>query len=183
MKHFARFTVLFSLLSALSACGGGGNVETIATTGVSISRFVGKWQNTNPYPVCELDAVNNFYVSESTLVLTTSVYSESYDYYSDAACTSYLGSSYSAFQVAWSLPTSAQTKNGAIRAKLFDLEYSVSGEIRPPVITSDPTVSYKVLFYVDSNTLSSYFDVVSPNLDDEGYPLGDGQPLFTYAAR
>jgi hypothetical protein len=183
MKHFVRFAVLFSMVTALSACGGGGNVETIATNGVSIAQFVGKWQNTNPYPACELDAVKNFYVSESTLVLTASTYSESYDYYSDAACSRYLGSSYSVFKAAWSLPTSAQTTNGAIRAKLFDLEYSVSGEILPPLITSDPSVSYKVLFYFDNNTLSSHFDVASPSLDDEGYPLGDSQPLFTYQAK
>jgi len=183
MKHFAQFAVLLSLVSALSACGGGGSVETIPTTGVSIARFVGKWQNINPQPVCDQYPQSDFYYSESTMVLTTNVYSESYDYYSDAACTSYLGSSYSAFDIEWSLPTVAVTKKGAIRARIFNPTYSASGEIRPPAITSDPTVSYKALFYVDSNTLSSYFDVASPNLDDEGYPLGDGQPLFTYTAR
>jgi hypothetical protein len=180
MKNFARFAVLLGLVSMLAACGGGGEVETIPTNGISIARFVGQWHNTNPYPVCEPDPQSNTYVSESTMVLKASTYTESYDYYLDSACTSYVGSSYSKFKVAWSIPTSATTKSGAIRAILFDVEYSASGEIRPPAITSDPTVSYKVLFDVESNTLSSYFDVVSPNLDDEGYPLGDAQPLFTY---
>lgn len=180
MKHFARFVVFLNLVFVLTACGGGGDVETIPANGFSIARFIGHWENTSPDPVCELDPQNNVYVSESTLVLTASTYRESYDYYLDAACTNYIGSSYSAFKVAWSLPTDTETKNGAIRARLFDLEYSASGEIRPPTITSDPTVSLKALFYVDNNTLSSYFDVASPNLDNAGYPLGDTQPLFNY---
>jgi hypothetical protein len=180
MKNFARFAVLLGLVTVLAACGGGGEVETIPTNGISIARFVGQWHNTNPNPICELDPLINAYVSESTMVIKAMTYSESYDYYLDPGCTSYLGSSYSAFDIEWSLPTVAATKKGAIRARIFNPIYSASGEIRPPAITSDPTVSYKVLFDVESNTLSSYFDVASPNLDDEGYPLGDAQPLFTY---
>jgi hypothetical protein len=181
MKKLIHFAVLLTLTAALSSCGGGGEVEPVPINGFSLERFIGRWQNTNPYPVCELDLQSNAYVSESTMVLRASNYTESYDYFSDPLCTNYVGSSYSAFKVEWSLPTDAETKNGAIRARLFDLEYSTSGEIRPPAITSDPTVSLKALFYGDNNTLSSYFDVASPNLDDEGYPLGDTQPLFTYA--
>ena len=180
MKNFACFAVLLVLVEVLTACGAGGEVESIPTSGFSIASFIGKWQNTNPYPVCELDPQSNTYVSEGKMVLQAFAYTESYDYYLDSACTSYLGSSYSKFRVEWSLPTSAATKPGAIRALLFDVKYSASGEIRPPAITSDPTISYKVLFDVENNTLNSYFDVASPNLDDEGYPLGDVLPLFTY---
>jgi hypothetical protein len=178
MKKSIHFAVLLTLTSALSSCGGG--AEPVQINGLSLDRFIGRWHNTNPSPVCELDLQSNTYLSESTMVLQVSTYTESYDYFSDPSCTNYVGSSYSKFQIAWSLPTSAATQPNTIRARLFDVQYSTAGEIRPPAITSDPSVIYKVLFDVQNSTLSSYVDVVSPNLDDEGYPLGDTQPLFTY---
>jgi hypothetical protein len=177
------------MVLALAGCGGGGDVGTIPATGVPITRFLGLWYNTNPDPKCALDVTSNFFYSEGPMLLKTasnteetSSYTESYDYFEDAKCTIHRASSFARYDLEWSVPSSERTKIGAIRARISNPKYSVSGDLLPPPITSDPSITYKVLFDVVNGSVSSYFDVVTPELDRdaEGFPLGTTPPLFTY---
>lgn len=181
MKNTVIQRTLMLLTLILSGCGAGGNVDPIPTTGVSITRFLGVWHNNNPDPVCQQQ--NGIYYSEGQMRLTGESYIETFDFYSDSNCVNYLGSINNIFNIEWSIPTSTATKTDAMRAIIYSPQYTASGAILPPAVASDPSISYKALFYVDSSGLSSYFDVVTPSnlLDTEGYPLGDGQPLFTYS--
>jgi hypothetical protein len=174
-------TIALWLTLVLGGCGAGGDVNQIATTGLSITQFVGIWQNNNPNPVCQPSVIGGYY-SEGVTRLTGETYIETYDYYTDSNCTTYLGSTVNIFDISWSIPTSSATKTGAMRAVISNLRYSATGEIRASEVAPDPSISYKVLFYVENNGLSSYFDVVTPSqlLDADGYPLGLDQPLFTY---
>ena len=181
MKVSAIQRVLLSFTLILSGCGAGG-VDQIETTGVSITRFLGVWHNNNPDPVCQPDQ-NGAYYSEGPMRLSGAAYIESYDFYSDSNCGNYLGSINNIFDITWSIPVSNATKSGAIRVIISNPQYTANGEINPPAITSDPSVAYKVLFYVENNNLSSYFDITTPTnlLDADGYPVGSDQPLFTYS--
>jgi hypothetical protein len=174
-------TIALWLSLVLGGCGAGGDVNQIATTGVSITQFIGLWRNNNPDPVCQPSSTGGYY-SEGIMRLTGETYIETYDFYSDSNCTNYVGAVVNIFKVSWSLPTSNDTKSGAVRAVISNPTYTTTGQLLPPAVTSDPSVSYKVLFYVENNGLSSYFDVVTPSqlLDADGYPLGLNQPLFTY---
>lgn len=170
------------MVLALAGCGGGGDVGTIPATGVQITRFLGLWYNTNPTPKCVQDEVGSPFYSEGVMRLTSFSYTETYDYFYDAKCTIYSGSSYTVFEIDWFLPTSERTKTGVIRARISNPQYSVAGDLLPPPITSDPSVTYNVLFDEVNGSFSSYFDVVTPELDRdaEGFPLGTTPPLFTY---
>ena len=179
-----KLLLILGLVSLLGGCGGGGT-DPIEIPKLSLNPFLGAWYNIAPNPVCAFDAVTNSYLKEGPAVLATNYYSESYLYFSNVDCTNLTGASKSKYSIEWSAPTSSQTKNGAIRARIFHPFYTVAGNLLPPTITEDPSVSYKILFFVTGNRLKSYFDVVTAplDLDSDAYPLGNAAPnapLFEY---
>lgn len=179
-----KLLLILGLVSLLGGCGGGGT-DPIEIPKLSLNPFLGTWYNIAPNPVCAFDAATNSYLKEGPAVIATNYYSESYLYFSDADCTNLTGASKSTFSIEWSKPTSSQTKNGAIRARIFHPFYTVAGNLLAPTITEDPSVSYKILFFVTGNRLQSYFDVVTEtqDFDADGYPLGNiapNAPLFEY---
>jgi hypothetical protein len=169
-----KLLLIFGLVSLLGGCGGGGT-DPIEIPKLSIDPFLGTWSNIAPNPVCAFDAHSNSYLKEGPAVLATNYYSESYLYFSDANCTNLTGASKSTFSIEWSAPTSSQTKNGAIRARIFHPFYTVAGNLLDPTPTDNPSVAYKALFSVTGNRLQSYF-----NLDAADYPLGNSAADYEY---
>lgn len=172
------------LLLSLASCGGGGTDE-IPIPKTSITSLLSIWTNLAPDPNCisvTLDDNSLRRQKEGPLLIVNDKYIESYLYYeaNDTSCTTITGGEIHTFSIEWSAPTSTQTKNGAVRAIIRGfttttfLNYSLN-----PIPIND--VAYKALFYVEDGILNSYFDVATPNLDNEGYPLGNDTPLFRYS--
>lgn len=172
------------LLLSLASCGGGATDE-IQIPKTSITGLLSIWTNLAPDPNCISVTLGDNSLrrqKEGPLLIINNKYIESYLYYeyNDTSCTTITGGKIHTFSIEWSAPTSAQTKTGAVRAIIRGyttttfLNYSLN-----PIPIND--VTYKSLFYVEDGILNSYFDVATPNLDDEGYPLGNDAPLFRYS--
>lgn len=178
-----KFINLLLLLS-LASCGGGGT-EEIPIPKISITSLLSIWTNLAPDPDCiSLRLSDNSLrrQKEGPLLIVNDKYIESYLYYedNDTSCTTITGGEIHKFSIEWSAPNSPSTKEGAVRAivrgytittfKNFSFNYTPIND-----------VTYKALFYTENGVLNSYFDVATPNLDDEGYPLGNDAPLFRYS--
>lgn len=172
------------LLLSLASCGGGGTDE-IPIAKTSITSLLSIWTNLAPDPDCisvTLSDNSQRMQKEGPLLLINNKYIESYLYYeaNDTSCTNITGGRTYIYSIEWSAPTSVQTKTGAVRAIIRGYTTRAFGDI---YLNSLPIndVTYKVLFYVEDGILNSYVDAFRPNLDDEGYPLGNDAPQFKYS--
>jgi hypothetical protein len=176
---------LLLLLSLASCGGGGGGTDEIPIPKTSITSLLSIWTNLAPDPDCISVTLGDNTLrrqKEGPLLIIDNRYIESYLYYddNDTSCTTITGGEIHTFSIEWSAPTSTQTKNGAVRAIIRGYTTNTFWNFSlNPIPIND--VTYKVLFYVENGILNSYFDVVTPNLDDEGYPLGTDAPLFRYS--